>query len=97
MSDPPFDPLPPIMRNSLLRVRRMGVTNDGHPYILLTARYGHIRRLVVYLSTDRPAEWQFGYEVYDPDTRSRISYIGTHGDPDQDEIHDLEGVPGLDD
>jgi len=97
LPDPPIHPLPPIMRNSLLRVRRMGIDEQGHPYMVLTARYGHIRKLVVYLQVDRPAEWVFGYEVYDPDTKSRTSYIGTHGDPDRDEVHDLEGVPGLDD
>jgi len=84
------------MQSGLLRVTRMGYTAEGHPYLLLTARYGHIKKLVVYLKSDQPAEWEFGYEVYDPGSGTRTSYIGPHGDPDLDESVELVAIPGLD-
>jgi hypothetical protein len=96
MPDPP-SPLPPIMQSRLLRVIRMGVNHDGLPFMVLVARYGSVRRLVVYLKTDQPAAWEYGYEIYDPQTRTKTSYIGPHGDPTLDEVADLEGVPGFDD
>ena len=85
------------MQQRSLRVTRMGYTDEGHPFLVLVARTGHVRKLVVYLKSDQPAEWLFGYEMYDPGSGTMASYVGPHGDPDRDDSVGLDAIPGLDD
>lgn len=97
MNDPPEIPrVPPIFRDAGLRVVEIG-QRDGSPYLLLEARSGRVRRLVVYLQSSEPGHWMYGYEVYDRATRTKVTYLGDHGDPELDERTELDGLPGFDD
>ena len=97
MNDPPEIPrVPPIFQDAGLRVVEIG-QREGRPYLLLEARSGRVRRLVVYLQSSHEGHWMYGYEVYDRKTKTRITYLGDHGDPALDRVSDLDGLPGFDD
>lgn len=87
----PLRHVPPILKSKGLKVLDVGV-DDGHPFILLGADTGKVRRVTIYLLADTPGRFVYGYTIFDEKARAEVTYHGEHGDPDKDELGDIEGT-----
>lgn len=83
--------MPPILRTPGLRLIKMGTTNRG-VYFLIGSRRPK-RQIAIVVHGERVF---YTYTILDPETKTMVSYKGTHGDPTKDEQTDLDGLDLLD-
>lgn len=84
--------IPPILATPGLRLVDVGTTESGTPYFMFHARRGPIREVVVYMRTEHPTRFVYGYAIRDNTTRTETAYHGIYGDPELDELGELEGI-----
>jgi hypothetical protein len=80
------------MADRNLRLESWGTTEQGHPYFRFRAVRGAVREIVLYITTDRPTHVMFAYSIWEGSTHTLTSYHGPFGDPELDELGDLEGT-----
>jgi hypothetical protein len=75
-----------------LRLEGWGTTERGYPYFRFRAVRGNVREVVLYITTDRPAKVMFAYSIWEASTHTLTSYHGPYGDPERDELGEMEGT-----
>ena len=90
--------LPPILRTPGLHIVDWGVTENGKPFLRLSANkhkttHINVRSIIVYLVSDQPGEWMFAYSYIDNETNTLITKHGPYGDPERDSDGDWISLP----
>ena len=67
-----------------MTVTRVGVSDDGRPFIVLNSPRGLVRELIITVMATKPAEWEFAYVIKDHNSKTMLTYHGMHGDPELD-------------
>jgi len=86
--------LPPILMTVDLRLIGMGKTPKGNSYLqFATPGTGEGKvEVIIYVSTETPGGFLFGYSLWDIEAHAIVSYHGPHGDPDKDHLGQIDGV-----
>jgi hypothetical protein len=85
--------LPPIFRTPGLRFVGIGRTERGNSYLkFISHEDGHEQSVIVYIITDQPTKFKYGYSLWDRTTRSLVTYNGSFGDPSKDNLGDIIGI-----
>ena len=84
-------PLPPVLLSPGLKLIEIGEDDKG-AYLKFAAMRGRVRMVTCYLLADGPIRWEYAYAIYDPSTKTVVSYQGRHGDPGKDKRIDMRGT-----
>ena len=80
------------MADRSLRLESWGTTERGYPFFRFRSIRSNVREVVLFITTDRPAGVMFAYSIWESTTRTLTSYHGPYGDPERDELGDIEGT-----
>jgi hypothetical protein len=83
--------LPPILQVKGLRLIEIGEDRRGTYLKFIVAR-NRLREVTLYMQASSPVTWTYTYAMWDPDTRTVITYEGRHGDPAKDRRVDIRGA-----
>jgi hypothetical protein len=75
-----------------LHLEAWGTTEKGYPYFRFRGVRGNVREVVLYVTVNRPAKVMFAYSIWDASTQTLTSYHGPFGNPELDELGDLEAT-----
>lgn len=85
--------LPPIFKTPGLRFVGIGQTERGNSYLKFTSyNDGHEQSVNVFIITDQPTKFTYGYTLWDKQAKAVVTYHGHYGDPERDQIGDITGV-----
>ena len=77
-------PTPPILADAKgMYVDRIG-SHDGRPFVVLRSHRGVLRELIITMMATKPSSWMYGYVIKDNNSKTMLTYHGTHGDPELD-------------
>jgi hypothetical protein len=99
--------LPPILLSPGLVLTEVGTTAKGTPFMKFETsphvlerqqrlrpevQVARLSEVVVYVTTSAPAKFVYGYSYTDLSTNTVVSYHGTNGDPEHDNLGDISGL-----
>ena len=83
-------PIPPIFQKSTFRLKQVGQTNEGLFFLFVSTR-PH-REVVIFIHSENVI---YTYSLYDKETKTMVTHRGPYGDPERDEVLDVDGLEGL--
>lgn len=83
--------LPPILQLRGLRLVEIGENKKG-AYLKFALNRRKVREVTVYMQATGPVQWIYEYSMWDPTTRTVISYRGRWGDPTKDKRTEIRGI-----
>lgn len=67
--------------------------DDKGAYLKFAVERRRVREVTIYMMADGPIKWKYTYAMWDPTTRTVVSYEGRHGDPTKDKRVEIRGLP----
>jgi len=87
----PSPNLPWVLKQKGLRLLDMVLNDEGHTILTFRAPLGPVREVVITMVSNLPVEWTYGYTIKDRHSKTAATYTGRYGDPDKDDLVDIEG------
>jgi len=87
----PSPNLPWVLKQKGLKLLDMTLDDDGHTVLTFRSPLGPVREVLITMVSSQAVTWAYGYTIRDRYSKTATTYAGSYGDPEKDQVVDIEG------